>query len=113
MAASTPEFHSLFHLPLSSQAYNQFLKLTSDVQGLELSDLSDAWSYIWGSSFFSAKRVYTHLIGHRNVHRAFKWLLLKDRLSTRALLRRQRMHLTEYTCVLCHLNADEDLLLFL
>jgi hypothetical protein len=60
VAASTPEFHSLFHLPLSSEAYNQFLQLTSDVQGLQLSDLSDAWSYIWGSSFFS-ERELTHI----------------------------------------------------
>jgi hypothetical protein len=42
--------------------------------------------------------------------RVFLWLLLKDHLSTRALLRRRNMHLAEYHCVLCHQAIDEDLL---
>lgn len=40
----------------------------------------------------------------------FFWLLLKDRLSTRALLRRKNMYLECYNCVLCHLNTEESLM---
>ena len=40
----------------------------------------------------------------------FFWLLLKDRLSTRELLRRKTMDLESYNCVLCHLNVEESLL---
>jgi hypothetical protein len=34
-------------------------------------------------------------------HKVFFWLLLKDRLSTRELLRRKQMDLDSYTCDLC------------
>jgi hypothetical protein len=58
------------------------------------------------------------------VHRVYKWLwksacqnkrkifllVLKDRLSTRSLLRRRHMHLPDYNCVFCMLNIEEDLL---
>jgi hypothetical protein len=40
----------------------------------------------------------------------FFWLLLKDRLSTRELLRRKNMVLEEYNCVLCHSAPEETLL---
>jgi hypothetical protein len=40
----------------------------------------------------------------------FFWLVLKDRLSTRALLRRKGMHLEDYDCVFCTLHIEEDLI---
>jgi hypothetical protein len=36
-------------------------------------------------------------------------LVLKHRLSTRALLRRRNMHLSDYNCVFCTVNVEEDL----
>jgi len=36
-------------------------------------------------------------------------LVLKDRLSTRALLRGRNMHLSYYNCVFCTVNVEEDL----
>jgi hypothetical protein len=39
----------------------------------------------------------------------FFWLALKDRLSTRALLKRKNMALESYNCVLCHLDVEESL----
>lgn len=35
-------------------------------------------------------------------HKVFFWLLLQDRLSTRDILRRKRMQLDSYKCVLCN-----------
>ena len=67
---------------------------------------------------------YEGSIYHRQVHNVFKWLwrsacrnkrkflfwlVLKDRLSTRALLRRRNMHLLDSNRVLCHCNVEEDL----
>ena len=40
----------------------------------------------------------------------FFWLVLKNRLSTRSLLRRCNTHLQDYNCVFCLLNVEEDLL---
>jgi hypothetical protein len=35
--------------------------------------------------------------------------VLKERLNTRALLRRKGMHLESYDCVFCSLNVEEEL----
>ncbi|WVZ97553.1 hypothetical protein U9M48_043079 [Paspalum notatum var. saurae] len=115
---------SLFHLPLSVQAYQQFLELPSLLQVVSLQDDSDTWTYIWGNTQYSTKKAYVHLSGYRSVHPAFKWLwdsscqnkhkvffwlLLVDRLSTREILRRKSMHLPSYNCVLCHFGIEESL----
>jgi len=72
-----------------------------------------------------SQKTYKHLSGHSPIHPAFKWLwncscqpkhkvffwlLLKDRLSTRELLKRKNMVLQEYSCVLCNTSVDESLL---
>ena len=40
----------------------------------------------------------------------FFWLLLKDRLSTRELLKRKRMVLDDYNCVLSNSTLEESLI---
>lgn len=42
-------------------------------------------------------------------HKVFFWLLLKDRLSTRNLLKRRNMALDDYNCVLCSSLVEEGL----
>jgi hypothetical protein len=42
-------------------------------------------------------------------HKVFFWLMLKDRLSTRNILRRRNQVIPSYECVLCNLNAEETL----
>lgn len=116
--------HDLFHLPLSEETYHQFIHLLVNVQNLNLQEGFDAWSYIWNSSIFTSKCAYVHLIGNRQVRPAFSWLwksccqnkrkfffwlLLKDRLSTRELLRRKGMALDDYNCVLCTQALEESL----
>ena len=71
---------------------------------------------MWGSFQFSSSKIYLHLIGEHNVNDIFKriwktkcqhkhivffWLLLRDRLSTRNMLRRKGMGLPSFDCVLC------------
>ena len=73
---------------------------------------------------FSVSKAYVHLTGHRVIHATFKWLwksscqnkhnvffwlLLKDRLSTRELLRRRNMNIPDYSCVFCPSTEDESL----
>jgi hypothetical protein len=125
VAASTPLLQDLFSLPLSNEAYLQFQQISSTLQSLPLGPSNDVWSFLWGSSLCQSRKVYKFLIGHRQVHAAYKWLwrsscqnkrkfffwlVLKDRLSTRGLLRRRNMHLPDFTCVFCNLNIEEDLL---
>jgi len=62
--------------------------------------------------------------GHRDIHPAFQWLwrscsqlkhkiffwlLLKDRLNVRGMLRRKTMYLDDYTCVFCTCRDDETI----
>jgi hypothetical protein len=46
---------------------------------------------------------------HAKIREFFFWLLLKDILSTRALLRCKNMYLEDYSCVFCSLGFEEDL----
>ena len=65
----------------------------------------DIWSYIWGSSEFTSSLIYAQLLGTRQdspvyswlwksscqpKRKVFCWLLLKDRLCTRELLKRKK-----------------------
>lgn len=89
-----------------------------------LTDSTDQWVCIWGSSLFSCNKAYKSLIGHADTprifswlckcscqpkHKFFFWLLLKDRLSTRNLLKWRNMELQSYTCVLCGVETKESL----
>lgn len=84
--------------------------------------ISDAWSYSWGSQNYSTKKAYNSLIGvtpasplfkwlwpssNLGNHKLFFWLLLRDGLNTRNILRRKNMHLDDYNCVLCNLGCEE------
>lgn len=51
--------------------------------------------------------MWQSLVGGK--HKFFFWLLLKDRLNTKNLLRCKNMHLDEYTCVLCQQNLEETI----
>lgn len=70
---------------------------------------------------FYASKAYKRLIGHREIHPIFKWiwsskcqmkhkvffwLVLRDRINTRDLLRRG-MVLESYSCELCILQRPE------
>lgn len=93
------------------------------MHSLPLSEDNDRWFYSWGSDKFASSKVYRILVGHEEVHLLYKWLwksqcqpkhsvffwlMIKDRLSTRNLLRRRNMHLDSYNCVLCNLTVEES-----
>jgi hypothetical protein len=76
-------------------------------------------------AFFSSQKAYTHMTGNQWTHpiftwlwkskcqpkhKVFFWLLLKDRLNTRALLRQRSMPLDSYTCDNCILQVEETVL---
>jgi hypothetical protein len=75
-------FHStyledLFHLPLSQQAYNEFVKLETICHQTLLADQGnskDEWSYIWGNNTFSTKKAYNLMMGHQSTPDHFSWV---------------------------------------
>ena len=89
-----------------------------------LTDDKDKWTLNWGSNRFASYKVYWLMIGHSILHSVYKWLwksccqpkhkvffwlLIKDILSTRNILRRRNMQLDSYTCVLCNSLGEETL----
>jgi hypothetical protein len=124
-AQSVAIFHELFNLPVSVEAFTQMQELEFELLNLEPSDLYDTWTYIWGSPIFSASKAYKHLIGHSNAdpifkllwktscqgkHKIFFWLILRDKLSTRNMIRRRGMFLEDYHCVLCQQSIEETVM---
>lgn len=121
-AKTLDSLQSIFHLPLSEQAYHQFLCLQQLLENVQPTKDKDVWGFIWGSNQFSSSKIYKHLSGHSHVHAAhrwiwksscqnkhkvFFWLILKDRLNTRSMLRRRNMELENFNCVLCNRQAEE------
>jgi hypothetical protein len=112
----------MFNLPLSQTAFDQVQTLQQMMQATNLEVEDDIWAYSGGSTKFSSSKMYKKLIGHhpndpayrwiwksycQPKHKVFSWLLLKDRLSTRNILRRKHMHIDNYNCVLCNQGTEE------
>jgi hypothetical protein len=64
----------LFHLPLSQQAYDQFLQSQILLKSLITADGIDIWTYIWGSGHYYSAKAYKRLIGYTNIHPTHVWL---------------------------------------
>jgi len=116
----TEHLYHFFHLPLLDEAYSQYQELQSLVQNIFFEHRADQWLYLWGSS----TKAYRHLIGHRTVHQAYRWLwksfcqnkqilLLvgpKRPPCARNLHRRTNMNLQDYSCVHCANLVEETLI---
>jgi hypothetical protein len=63
--------HSLFNLPVSAMAFQQFNELQLLMDQIILSDNTDHWTHIWGSSIFSSSKAYKALIGHATTPAVF------------------------------------------
>jgi hypothetical protein len=55
-------FH-IFQLPISEQAYEQYLELHVVWEQIDLNTSKDRWRYIWDSDSYSTKKAYRHLMG--------------------------------------------------
>ena len=118
----TEYLQDLFHLPLTTQAYEEFLEMETICISLRNSEhlqLRDTWSYIWGNEFYSSTKAYKVLIGYKTTpphfswiwksscqpkHKIFFWQLLHDRVNTRNMLQMRSMHLQDYSCALCRIT---------
>jgi len=124
MAFSMQSIFDLFNLPLSLTAFNQVQQIHQLMDATAVQEEHDIWTLTGGATKFSAAKAYRKLIGHQQIdpiykwlwknlcqpkHRVFTWLILKDRLSTRNILRRKRMQLGSYNCELCSRGVEESL----
>lgn len=66
--------HDMFQLPLSQQAYDQFLQLNDEIANLDVTSEYDKWVYIWDTEVYSSRQAYKYLMGTTHIHPAFKWL---------------------------------------
>lgn len=116
-------FHN-FHLPLSSQAFQQLGELEEHWNQAQQLHGHDQWIFQWGNSTFSSSKIYKALIGQRPTHPAFLWLwkskcqmkhkvffwlVLMVKVNTRGTLRRRNMILDSYTCEMCIRQRPETI----
>jgi hypothetical protein len=122
LAVSSDDFTSNLNLPLSVEAHQQLLLLQDIISRREIFGGNDLWKYSWGTSHFSTAKAYRVLkVGPsahpvyqwiwkskcQMKHKVFFWLILKDRVSTRDLLRRREMNLDSYSSDMCILQRPE------
>lgn len=116
--------YSHFHLPLTAEAYQQYMAIEGILNNLQLNNMNDIWRHMGQSGQYSCSTVYKHLSGHSPTnpafrwlwnsscqpkHKVFFWLFMHDRVNTRGLLQRKNMVLDSYTCELCILQKIEIL----
>lgn len=109
-----------FLLPLSAQAYEEYLLLEDDLSEIHSQPVhGDSWSFIWNSDIYTAKRFYKLNFNAYQPPRpfdwlwktkcvmkikVFAWLLFRDRLNTHDMLDRRHCAKEDddLTCVLCN-----------
>lgn len=121
-AANLNSVEDMFNLPLSQAAFN--CQTFSRLWHLCIWRTNDIWSFFGGSSKLSSSKAYKFLIGHgptnpiftwlwdspcQPKHKVFCWLLLKDKLSTRNILRKKNIDLESFDCALCQTRSEETL----
>ena len=115
----------MFHLPLSQQAYDEFLELEvicQEAREHSQEGSKDLWTYIWGNSEFSSNKACNAMVGYQatlthfnwiwdsscqSKHKLFFWLLLHDSLNTRNFLARKQFQLQSYNCATLQCPQEE------
>ena len=125
-ALQTEDLTSLFWLPMSPQAFEEFQSLQDTIASLRLQNrpTTDAWVYSQNNGIYTASSYYQFMFNGLVVGpifqklwksrslpklKVFAWLLFVDRLNTRDMLLRRNWHLNSGSeCVLCNSNSLED-----
>jgi hypothetical protein len=119
------DLSTLFELPLSKQAFDEFQSLRQMVSQWDyLPQLNDKWCTIWKDGVFTSSLYYQHYFKDIKASsvlkwiwksrvllriKVFGWLLVNDRLNTKDMLRRRHWTVTNnLSCVLCPTHIDED-----
>ena len=120
------DLDSLFHLPLSLPAMNELMNLQQMLVTIPYTEEStDTWTLIWGNQVYTSRKYYKLVYQYLQASPVFKmlwsskctqrikffaWLLLVDRLNTKAMLLRRHFHVQPNTlCVMCTSTIEEDI----
>lgn len=118
----TDDLTEHFHLPLSEEAYEQFQELEQFLQDLTITTEYDQWQLPVGANCYKVSTVYKLLSPAPDIlpalrwlwktccqlkHKIFYWLLINNRLNTRAVLQRKNFFIENYTCVMCNMQVLE------
>ena len=120
------DLDSLFHLPLSLPAFNEMINLQQILVTIPYNvNDADTWIFIWGNQVYTSRRYYKLVYQYLQTSPVFKmmwsskctqrikffaWLLLVDRLNTKAMLLRRHFHVQPNTiCVMCASAVEEDI----
>lgn len=114
-----------FHLPFSKQALEELHSLNLIMQeATQQQQEKDVWTYIWGSKQYTSSKFYSLSFQAINPPKPFLWiwkmklskkikifiwLMFRDRLNSRNLLRRKNYKLDgdDFSCVLCNPSTEE------
>lgn len=108
---------------LCPQASSQSEELHTIIQNRQWDEeVSHAWHYSWGSTTYNTKKAYSMMLGvletsplfpwlwsssNLGKHKFFVYVLIKDMLNTRNLLRRKNKTPNDYSCVLYNIGCEE------
>ena len=123
---NAPDLVTIFNLPLSEQAHEEFLAMQNLISQIPYNEnLKDGWVFHWGNGSYSSQKVYELAFEGLEVPRTiqwiwkskciprikfFAWLLMVDRLNTKAMLRRHHYNTQAgLFCVLCRHTTEEDI----
>ena len=114
LAADAPS--SIFQLPLSVEAFDQYQDMLASLQNYSIQDHPDTWQYPAAARSYSVANTCRILLGEFQAipaiswlwkacsqlkHKIFFWLQINDRLNTRELLLRKSFFIEDYNCVMC------------
>jgi hypothetical protein len=118
-ALASPHIPDLFHLPISEEALVQLNLFQALLQDLTPHAGNDSWTML-GNSSLQVSKVYKKLMDDvgamsaldwmwkgccQQKHKVFFWLLIHNRLNTRALLQRKSFLMDDYSCIMCNQNT--------
>lgn len=66
-------YYNLFQLPLSMIAHEQFNILSGQLEAIRDKEELDTWSFMWGNSKYSAKKIYNVLVGNQQAPLPMQW----------------------------------------
>ena len=118
--AAAEDLTSLFCLPLSQQAFGELENLKIILDNNTPSQGRDEWAYCWGQKYIVGQfylKVFSTLTVPMSYtliwqtcctmnYKVFAWLLLRDRLNTKDMLKRRHWNVAKNDhCVLCPIQA--------
>jgi len=125
-----PDLDSLFSLPLSQEAFLELQQLQLYLEEIPYNaDNRNQCTFIWGNPIYTSSKFYKCVFSGFHAEQTFTWLwqtkctlclkffawlLIVDRLNTKDILRRRRLHTQSgFTCVIwCNVGSEQNKIIY-